>query len=167
MIEYKKASIKDISKIQDVAKKTWPNTFGELMASEQIEYMLDNIYSYDALEEQIERLNQQFILIYYKSELCGFSSYELNYKKQAQLMIHKVYLLPNSQGKGIGKSLFNYLENIATAHALKKLMLKVFYKNTNAIGFYLKKNFVNQGIEITDIGNGYKIKDNVMVKTLT
>lgn len=48
----------------------------------------------------------------------------------------------------------------------RKLRLKVFYKNPQAIGFYSKIGFVKVGVEETDIGKGYVIIDDVMEKSL-
>lgn len=165
MIEFTKALEKDTELIEDLARNTWPNTFGEVMSREQIDYMLDLIYNKSALIKQMNN-KHNFVIIKYNNKAVGYTSYELNYKKQPQLMIHKVYLLPSSQGLGIGKSTFNYLTEIAKRNQQTTLTLKVFHKNENAIQFYLKKGFDKVGEETTEIGNGYNILDFVMKKDI-
>lgn len=152
--------------IEQLARDTWPDTFGQVMPAAQIEYMLTLIYNDEALRAQMNQ-GHQFLIIKYKDEPVGYTSYELNYKGIAQLMIHKVYILPTRQGLGIGKSTFQHLTNIALNHQQESLTLKVFYKNENAMAFYLKKGFEDIGIEEGDIGKGYIIIDHVMRKTIS
>ena len=81
-------------------------------------------------------------------------------------MIHKLYILPVSQGLGIGTKFLNLLSDVALHASNKRLRLKVYFENTKAIRFYEKYGFKNIGTETTDIGNNYSILDNVMVKEL-
>ena len=163
MIKYVIASRKDVKLIEEIARNTWPNTFGKVMQKEQIEYMLNLIYNKSALIQQMTN-GHNFIIIKYNNLPIGYTSYELNYKKKNQLIIHKIYLLPSSQGLGIGKSTFEYLTQIAKENNQSTLTLKVFYKN--AIGFYEKKGFKSIGTETTDIGMNYIILDRVMSKNI-
>lgn len=108
----------------------------------------------------------QFILALNDNGPVGFASYELRYCDEPQLMIHKIYLLPESQGLGIGRNIFDCLTALGKAKGHEKLRLKVFHRNEKAAAFYRKYGFTNAGTESTDIGNGYIILDNVMTKEL-
>ena len=165
MTEFVAASYTDVKDIDEIARITWPNTFEDGMSQEQINYMLDLIYNEAELIRQMDS-GHNFLLIKFNNDPIGFTSYELNYLDKPQLMIHKVYLLPLSQGLGIGKKTFDYLIQIAKETKQKALTLKVFYKNVKAIGFYEKKGFKSIGTETTDIGNSYIILDNVMSKKI-
>lgn len=164
MIRLKLATPEDWLAIQTIACKTWPHTFGAVMSKKQIDYMLALIYNEQSLKEQMVEKNHQFLLALKNDDPVGFASYELNYRSAPQLMIHKIYLLPQSQGLGIGTKVFDYLTDLAKTHNQKRLRLKVFYKNDKAEAFYQKYGFINAGTESTDIGNGYIILDNVMEK---
>jgi ribosomal protein S18 acetylase RimI-like enzyme len=158
--------IEQIPIIQKIAHQTWPNTFGQVMTPEQIQYMLGLIYNEASLKSQIIEKGHKFILVEKDNIPLGFTSYEINYKGESKLMIHKIYLLPQSQGLGIGTNLINLLSKIALDNNNKKLQLKVFYKNDKAIGFYEKYGFKQNGIEETNIGNNYIILDKVMERDL-
>ena len=166
MIEYKVATYNDLTTIETIARKTWPDTFGEVMPKVQIDYMLDLIYNENALKEQLAN-GHVFLIVNYNDLPVGYTSYELNYKDKPHLMIHKVYLLPSSQGLGLGKKTFDHLTRIALDNNQEALTLKVFYKNDKATGFYMSKGFKKIGVEETDIGNGYVILDDVLVKQIT
>lgn len=165
MISFIKIKTNDLATIESLARKTWPDTFGLVMSKEQIEYMLDLNYSASSLERQMA-LHQHFVIIKYNDEAVGYTSYELNYQAEPQLMIHKVYLLPSAQGLGLGRQTFDYLTDLAVQHEQQALTLKVFHKNERAISFYLKKGFENIGSESTDIGGGFVIHDFIMRKEL-
>jgi diamine N-acetyltransferase len=83
-----------------------------------------------------------------------------------QTMIHKIYLLPQAQGKGIGTRLIDFISEIGKAMQETHVRLKVFVRNPKALGFYEKIGFSNTGIENTDIGNNYVISDYVMLRKI-
>lgn len=165
-IEFKKAGLSDIEAIQQIVYTTWPVTFGDILPSEQINYMLGLIYNRQSLSHQMLEKGHQFILVENKGKPLGFSSYEPGYNSEPQLMIHKLYLLPTTQRMGIGTQLLQKLEETARDYNQLKLRLKVYFANTKAIRFYEKNGFIKTGTETTDIGNAYTIVDNVMVKGL-
>jgi ribosomal protein S18 acetylase RimI-like enzyme len=166
MVELKFVTIHDWQTIQKIAYATWPNTFSNIMSKEQVKYMLALIYSEESLRNQMMDQGHKFILALKDNEPAGFASYELNYHGKLQLMIHKIYLLPESQGLGIGRKIFDHLTAIAKANNNTTLRLKVFHKNNKAAGFYLKYGFKIAGMETTDIGNGYIVLDKIMIKEI-
>ena len=161
------ATEKDLKTIEEIARITWPQTFGEIMPAEQIVYMLDLMYTQTALLDQINLQKHQFVLLLYKGEAMGYTSYEINYRGIPQLMVHKIYVLPKAQGLGIGKKAFEYLHHMTQENEQDKITLKVFYKNEAAIGFYEKEGFSVVGKETTAIGKGYRILDYIMEKQLS
>ncbi|WP_255424464.1 hypothetical protein [Apibacter sp. HY039] len=49
--------------IKDIAHKTWPDTFGQILSKDQIDYMLSMMYSIEAMKNQITELNHKYFLI--------------------------------------------------------------------------------------------------------
>lgn len=166
MAEFKKIEINDWAKIQKIAYETWPNTFGQIIPKEQINYMLQLIYNEESLKKQILEKGHNFILAEKDNQPLGFTSYEINYNSEPQLMIHKLYILPLTQGLGIGTKFLNLLSEIAQLNNNNQLRLKVYFENYKAIVFYEKYGFKKIGTAATGIGNNYIILDNVMVKEL-
>lgn len=113
MITITEAFVEDIAKIQEIANITWPITYGEILTTEQLNYMLDLIYSDEALTRQIQNKEQLFYLISDSESVIGFIGIEHNYKNEAITKIHKIYLLPETQGKGYGKIVFESIEKLA------------------------------------------------------
>lgn len=165
MIKITEAFVEDIAKIQEITHITWPNTYGEILTAAQLEYMLDLIYSDETLSKQIQNKEQLFYLISDSESVIGFIGIEHNYKNEAITKIHKIYLLPETQGKGYGKIVFNSIEELALENNSKELLLNVNRFNA-ALNFYKKLGFeIKETVDI-EIGNGYLMEDYVMVKNL-
>lgn len=169
----------DYATIQEIAHATWPDTFGDILSPEQIDYMLNMMYSEAAIVEQVAKGHIFKLLVaadtagqsadYPKAATTrfkpvGYVSYQLDYLP-GTTKIHKVYLLPETQGKGYGKALLQEVEKIARNAGQERLRLDVNYQN-NAIGFYEYLGMQKIDRYNTDIGNGYLMEDWIMEKEL-
>ncbi|MFM9988678.1 GNAT family N-acetyltransferase [Flavobacterium sp.] len=151
--------------VRDLAYKIWPSTYGAILSEVQLDFMLDKFYNLNYLENQLINENQVFLLIEENNKYFGFCSYELNCESSNKTKLHKIYVLPETQGKGIGKILLNEVEKIASENNNSALFLNVNRYN-NAQEFYKKQGYsVIKTIDI-EIGNGYLMEDFVMEKTL-
>ncbi len=150
--------------IRDLAYKIWPDTYGQILSSEQLEYMLLNFYNIPSLEEQFDN-GQVFLLVKEEENFLGFAAYQINCKTEGKTKLHKIYVLPETQGKGIGKLLLQEVENRARLHGNTHLFLNV-NKYNKAQEFYKSQGFVVVLEEVIDIGHGYVMDDYVMEKEL-
>ena len=123
------------------------------------------MYSVSSLQEQVNEKGSRFILAMKNEIPVGFAAYEFNYNKKPKTKIHKLYILPNQQGKGIGKTVVNFIMNKAKERHQKALILNV-NKNNVAIRFYERVGFTITGEEVIDIGSGYVMDDYVMEKSI-
>lgn len=165
MIEIIKADSTHFSTIRDIALTTWPPTFGDILSAEQIEYMLEWMYSMTALRNQVYQKGHNFFLARDEGTFLGFASCEPNYQKQPKTKIHKIYVLPSAHGKGAGKALMNHIIKFALKHDNQTLTLNVNRFN-KAVKFYEKIGFETVGQENIDIGNGFLMEDYIMEKSL-
>ena len=149
-----------LSIVSDLAYAIWPATYGEILSKAQLDYMLANFYAITNLENQMDA-GQVFELIFEDNNVIGFVSYEFNCKKTKLLKIHKIYLLPEKQGKGFGKFMIDKIVRIAKSNDQKGVFLNV-NKYNKAKFFYEKVGFVVSKEEVIDIGNGYVMDDYVM-----
>ncbi|MCD0471968.1 GNAT family N-acetyltransferase [Flavobacterium sp. JAS] len=165
MITISEATISDIKQIQNIVNITWPITYGEILSKEQLDYMLGLFYSDEALTEQYNKKVQLFYMIYEEETNIGFIGIEHNYTGDAVTKIHKIYLLPETQGKGIGKKVVDEIGKLASENSSNALSLNVNRFNS-ALGFYKKIGFeVIDEVNI-EIGNGYLMEDYVMKKKI-
>lgn len=145
--------------VQELAYKIWPSTYGHILSKDQFDYMMELMYSIDSLEKQLA--TKPFLLIEDEGEFIGFVSYEINWENTAKTKIHKLYVLPTIQGKGIGKLLINHVRELAFKAQNSALLLTVNRFN-KAKEFYLKQGFHVVEEKQFQIGNGYIMDDYVM-----
>ena len=141
------ATEKDIPVIHELAEKIWWPTYRPILSDEQISFMLKNMYSENALKEQMLG-DVKFILVKRDDEDVAFAGYSIEQGPDPVLKIHKVYVLPTEQGKGTGKNLIGYLSNLAKDLNIPHVELNVNRGNP-ALGFYQKMGF--EIIETVDI----------------
>lgn len=166
MIEIEKVAAKDGAKfevVRTIAEETWPIAYGEILSTAQLEYMFDMMYSTTSLLEQAAKKNSQFLLAKEGNDYLGFASYEIDIHQTNKTKIHKIYILPETQGKGIGKKLIDYIAVEAQKQKNIAIVLNV-NKYNKALYFYLKLGFSNVKEEVIDIGHGYVMDDYVMEK---
>jgi GNAT superfamily N-acetyltransferase len=158
------ASESQLGIIQNLAKVIWPDAYGAILSEAQLDYMMEMMYSNDSLRSQLLS-NNVFLLAEIENKIVGFASCELNYQNSNSTKIHKLYVLPEIQGKGVGKGFIQYIQNIALNQANSALILNV-NKYNKAKDFYLHNGFEIAESVVVQIGNGYVMDDFIMRKMI-
>lgn len=165
MKKFKLQSILDESQlhsIKELAEEIWPCTYSSILTNGQISYMMDLMYSESALQQQLNN-GVLFYLVLFNDQKVGYTAIEPNYKDGNQLYIHKLYILPQLQGIGLGKKVIESITDIAKKKELSSISLNVNRFN-KALFFYEKFGFNIEKEEDIDIGNNYYMNDYVMQK---
>ena len=154
------AGINDIPVIQNIAFITWPATYSSIVAKDHLEYMLQLIYSEKALSKQITEQQHQFLLVIENDKAIAFADYA-PLDDPHIYKLHKLYALPDQQGKGLGKLLINHIVEKIKSIGATALRLNV-NRHNKAKQFYEHLGFKVIYEEDVDIGNGYFMNDYVM-----
>ncbi|MCW3086051.1 MAG: GCN5-related N-acetyltransferase [Bacteroidetes bacterium] len=160
-ITYKKAERSDFKIIAALAEKIWRKHYITIITMEQIDYMLDKMYSEQSLLKQVEEGNQ-FTLVYVDKVPAGYISVSTTDNKK--YFLHKFYVDQQEQAKGVGSKFLKYIEQ--SLPALETIELTVNRKNYIAINFYFKNGFVIKDVADFDIGNNYFMNDFIMIKKI-
>ncbi len=155
-----KANSEHIPVIIDLTKKIWPIAYGEILSKAQLDYMIDKFYNETALYELMQKGHIFYLAQDDMEKYVGFLSYEINCEPN-KTKIHKIYVLPETQGTGLGRQFFELVKEKAIENNQKVIFLNV-NKYNNAIHFYTKLGFRKVKDEVIDIGNGYVMDDYVM-----
>lgn len=150
--------------VQHIAHTTWPVCYGEILSKQQLDYMLWKFYTREALNQNAES-GQNFLLIKENGIPLGFAAYEHHYKNRNVTRIHKIYILPDTQGKGLGKLLIEKIQDLAINNRSEAISLNVNRFNV-AKTFYEKLGFSVIKEEDIAIGEGWLMEDFVMEKLL-
>ncbi|MFC3561098.1 GNAT family N-acetyltransferase [Pedobacter jamesrossensis] len=160
MITIRKAKEEDLEIIRDIATETWPDAYLDIIGQKQIDYMLDKMYSRGELLKQLMD-GHIFLIAEDGGNQYGFAGYSIIDHDERIYKLHKLYVLPSSHGKGVGKILINEVFNQVKDAGASALQLNV-NKNNKAKEFYLKAGFTVKESVNLDIGNGYFMDDYVM-----
>lgn len=164
MITIDPARSSDFKLIQTIAYRTWPETYGGILSKKQLEFMLDKFYSLQNLQLNVKQ-NQLFYIINDNEIPLGFLGIQHHFEEKPITKIHKIYVLPNNQGNGIGKTVIDFVVHNALKNNSEKIILNVNRFN-KAVLFYQKMNFkIVQEIDIS-IGNNYLMEDFIMEMSL-
>ena len=152
--------IEQLPIVIDLTKKIWPVAYGEILSKAQLDYMIEKFYNETALRELMEKGHVFYLAQDDNDKNVGFVSYELN-SEPNKTKIHKIYVLPETQGTGLGRQFFELVKEKAIENNQNVIFLNV-NKYNNAIHFYTKLGFTKVKDEVIDIGNGYVMDDYVM-----
>lgn len=164
MITLRKAKEEDLPVIQEIGTITYGPTYAHLIGQEQVDYMLDKFYSKGSLLEQFIE-GHTFLIAQIGNKDIAFVSYSLTDPENFIFKLHKLYVLPDAHGKGVGKFLINEVVNKAREAGGLWLQLNVNRYN-KAKDFYERAGFkIKETVDI-EIGDGFFMNDYVMEKEL-
>ena len=158
-ILFKKAEEKDIATIAALADKIWKEHYTSIISMEQINYMLDKMYSAESLKQQMKD-GHQFTLAYIDGAPVGYIS--ISTKDEKNYFLNKLYVDVSTHRKGVGSHLFDYA--LQELKYVETIELAVNRENYKAINFYFKKGFVIKHTIDLDIGGGFFMNDFLMIK---
>lgn len=161
MCDIRKATLDDIPVIRSLAMEVFPHTYREILSPEQIDYMMEWMYSSDSLSKQM--LDEGHI--YYLACLEGRAVAYLSIQPEGEHVFHlqKLYVLPACQGIQIGKLLFvQAIKAIKELHPAPCQMRLNVNRQNKALSFYEKMGMTKVDEGDFPIGSGYYMNDYIM-----
>ena len=154
-----KTQFADIAELADII---WREHYIPIIGSEQVDYMMKNYQSAEAMYSQFID-GYHYFMIYYNDQFVGYISIK---KEEESLFLSKIYISKEYRGKKIGTSAMNFIEDKAIEMNCKSITLGVNRFNVNTIEAYKAMGFKIIGEMITDIGNGFIMDDYKMEKLI-
>jgi diamine N-acetyltransferase len=154
------ADPQDIGLIGYLAQQSWPQTYQNILTPPQIDYMMNLFYSPTSLNKQMVELGHQFLIAEETEEPVGFAAFSAA-AEPGLFKLHKIYVLPNQQGKGLGRLLLDFIAKYTLDQGADRLQLNV-NRHNDARKFYEKLGFRVIRQEDIDIGENYFMNDYVM-----
>jgi len=151
----------ELALVRRVADIVWPITFQEILSPEQMAYMMEMMYAAEVMEREYDE-GVSFCGVFDGEKPIGYLAWGRSDSAPDTAKLHKCYLLPEYQGKGIGSMMLNKAKVYAKEAGFAKLRLNVNRNNAKAIKAYVRNGF--QTVETVDraIGHGFFMNDYVM-----
>lgn len=151
----KAENIEDFKTVEILAKEIWNEHYISIISKEQIDYMLKNFQSEEAIKIQIE---EKFIyfLVKYENEYAGYCAVKL---ETDGIFLSKLYIMEKYRGKGLSKKLLKHILESFSEKKPFRIHLTVNKYNLNSIAAYKKMGYEIFNECKVDIGNGYIMDD--------
>lgn len=166
MLRIDKAGTDDLQKISDMAQVVFRHTYREILSPEQMEYMMDMMYSMPNLLKQIEE-GHHYYIAYEDNVPVGYVSVQHEGADSEGVEVyhlHKIYVMPDAQGKGTGMRLFNRAaDHVREACGGKTARIELNVNKYNkSVEFYRHIGMKVLLEEDFPIGNGFYKTDYIM-----
>ncbi|WP_438763660.1 GNAT family N-acetyltransferase [Enterococcus sp. AZ194] len=153
----------EVDALYAVIKEIWPEVFTPIIGADQVAYMLRTYQSPENILSEIKRGANYFVLKEGNVSV-GYTAYEV---KEEAVYISKIYLNDSVRGKGYSSALFDWYEEVAQENHKNKLYLRVNQENAQAIAVYEHKGFINKGVLVSPIGEGFEMTDFIFEKEIS
>lgn len=128
----------DAELIHTIARASFYDTYRDIVSPEQNEWMFQDMYSVESLQQRQFDAGQLFFIAYLRGEAVGYVSLEK--MEEGLVHLHKLYVKSASHGGGIGAKLITFAFRCAKemcGGGACRLELDVNRRN-RAVGFYHK-----------------------------
>ena len=151
----------EYNQVRLLAQTIWPVCYKNILSVEQIDYMMDMMYTNEVISKEIEN-GVYYYFVEVDNQIAGYVSWGPWKSAPFTAKLHKLYLLPQMQGQGIGNIVISLVKQVVKDANYRRLRLNVNRENSNAIKCYSNNNFTMVQLENNDIGNGFYMTDYVM-----
>ncbi|MGJ1269519.1 GNAT family N-acetyltransferase [Sphingobacterium spiritivorum] len=166
----KKVGHSDLKTLQEIGRTTFAETFSEGNTTENMDQYLDEGFSLNKLEAEIENPDSEFFFAIAEDKVVGYlkvnySSAQTELQDESALEIERIYVLKALHGKKVGQLLYEKAIELAHKSQAGYVWLGVWEENPRAISFYKKNGFVEFDKHIFKLGDDEQI-DIMMKKQL-
>ena len=148
----------EIPIVQELANKIWKTTYAGIISLQQIDFMLNMMYSEEKIEENLNEKHFWF-LINFDDKNIGFTHF---YQKEDGIFLSKLYVLASYQKLGIGKEVLHFIIDKSKELEVLKIQLRVNKENLKAINAYKKYGFIIKSEDVLQINEDYVMDDFIM-----
>jgi diamine N-acetyltransferase len=156
----RRAAAAEIPLLRDIAERTWRRCYQAILSPEQMDYMLGRMYAPEVIAQEMES-GVIWELAIQDDEPTGFHSCAFDPADRA-LKLSKLYVLPEAQGRGIGRALLARVSRLAETLGARKVWLQVNKNNASAIRAYERAGYLVERAAVFDIGGGFVMDDFIM-----
>jgi diamine N-acetyltransferase len=154
--------------IAAMAREIWYEYYVALIGRAQVDYMVENLQSFEAMQAQLREGYEYFLIE--RGEPAGPMATVGYLAVRAQpeeesLFLSKLYLFVQFRGTGAGRRALTFVEELASARGLTRVWLTVNKGNPSRF-MYERAGFVTAAPVVIDIGGGFVMDDYRMEKKL-
>ena len=151
----------EIAEISALADEVWHEHYASILSKEQVDYMVDQFQSMEAIADAIADHNYTSYAVRDAGLLIGYCAAQPQ-EKTKSLFLSKIYLLKDYRGRRLSRLILAMLCERCISEGLTSIWLTVNRHNLDSIAIYEKLGFQKEREIVTDIGSGFVMDDYVM-----
>lgn len=150
-----------LARLAALAHIIWHEHYVPIIGHDQVEYMLAQGYSIDALNDA-RASGSQFTLALRDDKDAGYAGLSPDQANPDMAWLDKLYVHSDARGHGLGRALVTHVAQQAAALGASQLWLRVNRDNADSIRTYQRLGFGIERADVKDIGRGYVMDDYLM-----
>jgi len=135
-----------IEALRQIVETTFLDTFAHLNVPENIAIYSAQAFTPTQIQNEFNNKNSFFFFIYDDDEVAGYLKLNIEDAQTESdldnaVEIERIYIIRSLQGRGLGKTLFEFSLQFANDRSAAWLWLGVWDQNAKAIDFYKRLGF--------------------------
>jgi len=154
----KKVTLDDVDQLQEIARRTFSETFSSVNTEENMAKYLDEGFSKAKLAAELNNEGSEFYFAISDNHVIGYLKLNIG-QAQTELQDHnaleieRIYVLQAYHGKKVGQMLYEKAIQVAEQQSVHYVWLGVWEENPRAVRFYTKNGFVEFDKHIFKLGD--------------
>lgn len=143
-IKLRPANRKDVPALQAMAVQSYHQHFTYLWTSDGLQTYLDKYYDLNTFYDFLAAPDRQVYLACSQAQIAGYIVVHSQKNWQGDPLgfyVHRIYLLSNFAGQGVGSILMAQAEQLAREMSSRYLWLEVMQSSKDSIEFYRRRGF--------------------------
>jgi ribosomal protein S18 acetylase RimI-like enzyme len=152
--------------VASLARDIWNLYYPSIISQAQIDYMLGQRYTAQALKRSFDKKGASILLAQIGPMAIGYALLTVADDSPDETCIDAFYLHPNHHRRGFGTSFMNQVIDHLSDSPRRIIELNVNRLNISAINFYFRNGFVIRSVVDVNLGHGFVGNDYIMERRL-
>ena len=167
----RECTLNDLKTLLEISYETFVDAFQSMNVKDTMDKYVEEAFNLEKLEEELRNEDSRFFFLYADDELAGYlkineAPAQTDINDQHCIEVERIYVKKEFKGKGLGRQLMNYAIQKAKEMRKSYVWLGVWEKNTDAIDFYERLGFYEDGRHPFKMGDELQT-DFIMKKVIT
>lgn len=152
--------------VVSLAHDIWHRYYPSIISKAQIDYMLRQRYTQDALAERFQKRGSSILIAWLGPLAVGFAMLSIPDDALDEVTLDAFYLHPDHHRRGFGRVFMEQVVDHLHHQPRSTLVLNVNRRNITAINFYFRQGFIIRSAVDVNLGHGFIGDDFVMARAL-
>lgn len=157
-------SDEEIKALAECAKIIWNEYYSTILSQAQIDYMVEQFQSFDAIKKSIEKEHYIYYILCNKENVIAYCGFQ---PQEQHLFLSKLYVQKPWRGHGYAGQMLAKMMDYAKQNQLDSIVLTCNRYNNASLDFYRRKGFTVIDRADNNIGHGFVMEDYILQRPVS